>query len=161
MKALVSCLSVFLLVSRNTPPAQAPQTADSCHFKVSGELAKPTISGPKDITALVHIVEQPDSPVEILAIDFKDSWLSVVHERVTEQLRCTESTGMVASTHHRNGCPIEPGIFVHVKSVISMRQMICDGSLDCVERLIAFKLRCFTQCRAAEVQLLNTLLRLS
>jgi hypothetical protein len=89
MKALVSCLSVLLLVSGNTPPAQAPQTADSCHFTVSGGLAKPTISGPEDITALVHVIEQPDSPVEILAIDFKDSWLSVAHERVTEQLRCT------------------------------------------------------------------------
>ena len=89
MKALVSCLSVLLLVSGNTPQVQAPQTADSCHFTVSGELAKPTISGPEDITALVHVVEQPDSPVEILAIDFKDSWLSVAHERVTEQLRCT------------------------------------------------------------------------
>jgi hypothetical protein len=90
MKALVSCLSVLLLVSGNTPQVQAPQTADSCHFTVSGELAKPTISGPEDITALVHVVEQPDSPVEILAIDFKkDSWLSVAHERATEQLRCT------------------------------------------------------------------------
>jgi hypothetical protein len=89
MKALVSCLSVLLLVSGNTPHVQAPQTADSCHFIVSGELAKTTISGPEDITALVHVVEQPDSPVEILAIDFKDSWLSVVQERVTEQLRCT------------------------------------------------------------------------
>jgi hypothetical protein len=89
MKALVSCLSVLLLVSGNNPPVQAPQTADACHFTVSGELAKPTISGPEDITALVHVVEQPDSPVEVLAIDFKDSWLSVAHERVTEQLRCT------------------------------------------------------------------------
>jgi len=89
MKALVSCLSVLFLVSTNTPSVQAPQTADSCRFTLSGELAKPTISGPEDITALVHVVEQPDSPVEILAIDFKDSWLSVAHERETEQLRCT------------------------------------------------------------------------
>lgn len=89
MKVLVSCLTVLLLISGNTPQVQAPQTADSCHFTVSGELAKPTISGPEDITALVHVVEQPDSPVEILAIDFKDSWLSVAHDRVTEQLRCT------------------------------------------------------------------------
>ena len=89
MKALVSCLSVLLFVSGNTPQVQAPQAPDSCHFTVSGELAKPTISGPEDITALVHVVEQPDSPVEILAIDFKDSWLSVAQERVTEQLRCT------------------------------------------------------------------------
>ena len=89
MKAFVCCLSVLFLVSSNAPPVQAPQAADSCRFTVSGELAKPSISGPEDITALVHVVEQPDSPVEILAIDFKDSWLSVAHERVTEQLRCT------------------------------------------------------------------------
>ena len=89
MKALISCLSVLFLVSGNTPLVQAPQTDDSCHFRVSSELAKTTISGPEDITALVHVVEQPDSPVEILTIDFKDSWLSVAHERVTEQLRCT------------------------------------------------------------------------
>ena len=61
MKALVCCLSALFLVSSNTPPVQAPQAADSCRFKVSGELAKPTISGPEDITALVHVVEQPDS----------------------------------------------------------------------------------------------------
>ena len=89
MKALVSLLSVLFLVSSNTPPVQAPQAADSCRFTVSGEPVKPTISGPEDIAALVHVVEQPDSPVEILAIDFKDSWLSVAHEREAEQLRCT------------------------------------------------------------------------
>jgi hypothetical protein len=45
-------------------------------------------------------------------------------------------------------------------SVARMRQMICEGSLDSsVERLIAFKLRCFVRGHAAEVQLLNTLLR--
>jgi len=89
MKALVSCLGVLFLVSSNTSPVRAPQAADSCRFTVAGELAKRTISGPEDITAQVHVVEQPDSPVEILAIDFKDSWLSVAHERETEQLRCT------------------------------------------------------------------------
>jgi hypothetical protein len=89
MKALVSCLSVLFLISGNIPTVQAPQAADSCRFTVSGELAKPTISGPEDIIALVHVVEQPDSPVEVLAIDFKDSWVSVAHERENHQLRCT------------------------------------------------------------------------
>jgi hypothetical protein len=98
MKALVSCLSVLFLVSTNTPSVQAPQTADSCRFTLSGELAKPTISGPEDITALVHVVEQPDSPVEILAIDFKDSWLSVAHERETR----------AASLYHENPQPERP-----------------------------------------------------
>ena len=89
MKAFVCCLSVLFLVSGNAPSVQAPQAADSCRFTLSDELAKPTIFGPEDITALVHVVDHPDSPVEILAIDFKDSWLSVAHERETEQLRCT------------------------------------------------------------------------
>jgi hypothetical protein len=89
MKAFVCCLSVLFLASSNTLPVQAPQATYSCRFTVSGELARATISGPEDITTLVHVVEQPDSPVEILAIDFKDSWVSVAHERETEQLRCT------------------------------------------------------------------------
>jgi hypothetical protein len=81
---------VFCFSFRAIPlRSKRPQQLTHATSQLSGELAKPTISGPEDITALVHVVEQPDSPVEILAIDFKDSWLSVAHERVTEQLRCT------------------------------------------------------------------------
>ena len=98
MKVLVSCLSVLLLVSGNTPQVQAPQTADSCHFTVSGELAKPTISGPEDITALVHVVEQPDSPVEILTIDFRESWV----------VRCARACDRATSVHHENPQPERP-----------------------------------------------------
>jgi hypothetical protein len=41
------------------------------------------------MVSLVHIVEQPDSPVEIVGIDFKDSWVSAANERETHKLRCT------------------------------------------------------------------------
>jgi hypothetical protein len=38
---------------------------------------------------MTYVIEQPDSPIEILAADFKDSFLSVVNDRYSEQLRCT------------------------------------------------------------------------
>jgi hypothetical protein len=48
---------------------------------------------------LVHIVEQPDSPVEIVGIDFKDSWVSVANERETHKLRCTLNSQSQGSDH--------------------------------------------------------------
>jgi len=35
------------------------------------------------------VIEQPDSPIEILAMDFKDTFVSVSNELFSEQLRCT------------------------------------------------------------------------
>ena len=88
MKFLVSCLGILLLALVRPPLTQQSESSESCGFAVSGALAKTTISGPDDIVSLVHIVEQPDSPVDILDIDFRDSWLSVANERDTYQIRC-------------------------------------------------------------------------
>jgi hypothetical protein len=55
---------------------QQSEDSGSCGFTVSGAVAKTTISGPDEIVSLVHIVAPPDSPVEIVGIDFKDSWVS-------------------------------------------------------------------------------------
>jgi hypothetical protein len=89
MKDLVSWAGIFF-VSLTVPTSmQQPRDADSCRFTISASEAKPTITGPEEVTALVHVVEQPDSPVEIVAADFKDSFVAVANERFTEQLRCT------------------------------------------------------------------------
>jgi hypothetical protein len=88
MKLLVSCL-VVLLFALVGPPVTQSEGSGSCGFTVSGAVAKTTISGPDEIVSLVHIVEQPDSPVEIVGIDFKDSWVSAANERETHRLRCT------------------------------------------------------------------------
>ena len=63
---------------------QQPDGSEACGFPLSGAVAKATIRGPDEIASLVHIVEQPDSPGEILAVDFKDSWVSVANERETK-----------------------------------------------------------------------------
>jgi hypothetical protein len=78
--ALVGLASLALGVP---PTLQQPEPFDSCHFTVSQETTKPTITGPEVITPLVYIVDQPDSPVEIVSIDLTGYSLSVANERFT------------------------------------------------------------------------------
>ena len=89
MKFLVFCLGILLFALVRHPVTQQSEGSKSCGFTVSGAVAETTISGPDEIVSLMHIVEQPDSPVEIVGIDFKDSWVSVANERETHKLRCT------------------------------------------------------------------------
>jgi hypothetical protein len=82
-------LGVLLFALVRPPVTQQSEGSRACGFALSGAFAKTTISGPDEIVSPVHIVEQPDSPVEILAIDFKDSWVAVANERETHKLLCT------------------------------------------------------------------------
>jgi hypothetical protein len=70
MKLLVSCLVVLLFAPFGPPVTQQSEGSGSCGFTVSGAVGKTTIGGPDEIVSLVHIVGQPDSPVEIVGIDF-------------------------------------------------------------------------------------------
>jgi hypothetical protein len=88
MKRSLCCAVISLFAFSPATATQQPEDQDSCRFKVSESAAKPSITGPEDMVAMTYVIEQPDSPVEILAMDFKDSFLSVAHERVTDELRC-------------------------------------------------------------------------
>jgi hypothetical protein len=68
-------------------PQQKP--VDACKFKMSESATNPTITGPEDVVAIAHVIDQPDSPVEILSADFKSSFVSVANERFTDQLHCS------------------------------------------------------------------------
>jgi hypothetical protein len=80
-------MSLLLLGLGQPAPQQPSEPAESCGFTVSGSPAKAVITGPEDIVPLVYVMEQPDSPVEILSLDFQDSFLSVANELKTFQLR--------------------------------------------------------------------------
>ena len=70
--------------------AQQPDASEACKFKVSESTTKPAITGPDEIVKLVHIMEQPDSPLEVVALDFTpDGYLSISNEQYASQLRCT------------------------------------------------------------------------
>src|SRR6266480_6168805 len=62
---------------------QTQQGSNSCGFLVQGEPAHPTVTGPDDIVPLVYVVEQPDSPIEVVSVDLTGMWLSVANEQTT------------------------------------------------------------------------------
>jgi hypothetical protein len=77
---------LLLVVSIGFGLARQPQHGNnSCGFAVQGELAQPTVRGPDDLLPLVYIVEQPDSPIEVVSVDLAGMWLSVSHEQHTER----------------------------------------------------------------------------
>jgi hypothetical protein len=69
MKFLFALVGLASLARGVSPTVQQPEPGDACHFTVSRETTKPTISRPEDITPLVYIIDQPDSPVQIVSLD--------------------------------------------------------------------------------------------
>jgi hypothetical protein len=66
-------------------PRQQPDQSDSCGFVVEGSSSRPTVTGPDDIVPLAYVVDQPDSPIEIVSVDLSGMWLSVANEQHTER----------------------------------------------------------------------------
>lgn len=47
-----------------------------------------SLVGPDEITSRVYVMEQPDSPIEVVSMDFTESWLSVSEDRYSRGGRC-------------------------------------------------------------------------
>ena len=75
---------LVLFAGFGIPRHQAGQK-DSCGFVVEGSSSRPTVTGPDDIAPLVYVVDQPDSPIEIVSVDLSGMWLSVANEQHTER----------------------------------------------------------------------------
>ncbi len=112
MKRLASQFAILLLAAAIGVSAQQPQITDTCKFEVAQSTAKPTITGPDEIVKLVHVVEQLDSPLEILAVDFEQgSWLTVANEQVSSRIR---GTVRVRNRSDRN--VLDARVILHVAS---------------------------------------------
>jgi len=82
MRILFSSLGLLLIattLSFAQPQQPPPPDLDACAFTVHGEPTRATVTGPGDIVPLVHVVEQPDSPIEVLSVDLTGMWLSVAN----------------------------------------------------------------------------------
>jgi hypothetical protein len=84
MKIIVTFLGLLLLMV-SFGVAQQQHGSDVCRFTVQGEPTQPTVTGPNDIVPLVYVVEQPDSPIEVVSVDLQGMWLSVSNEQHTER----------------------------------------------------------------------------
>ena len=85
MKILITLLGFFLLTFTLGVARPEQHASNSCGFTVQGEPAHPTVTGPDDILPLVYVVEQPDSPIEVVSVDLSGMWLSVANEQHTER----------------------------------------------------------------------------
>lgn len=78
---------LLLAVSLGADLAGKPQQkASSCGFTVPSESVEPTIIGPDELVPLVYVVEQPDSPMEVVSVDLTGTWISISQERMTDQV---------------------------------------------------------------------------
>lgn len=84
MKIMLTFLTSLLFVL-TIGVARQRNSGVSCGFAVQGEPAQPTVQGPDDIVPLLYVVEQPDSPIEVLSVDLTGMWLSVAHKQHTER----------------------------------------------------------------------------
>jgi hypothetical protein len=85
MRLLLGLFSALALVLCARLFAHQQSQPDACRFTVQGSAERPQISGPPDLVPLVYVVDQPDSPLEIVSINLDGSWLSVSGERYTER----------------------------------------------------------------------------
>lgn len=90
MRIIVGFLGLLLLMAGFGIAQQQHHDSDACGFTVQSEPIHPTVAGPDDIVPLVYVVEQPDSPVEIVSVDLEGMWLSVSNEQHTEQKNCAK-----------------------------------------------------------------------
>jgi hypothetical protein len=84
MKITLTFLGLFLLVV-TLGFARQQHPDEECTFSVQGEPTRPTVTGPDDLVPLVYVVNQPDSPIEVVSVDLEGMWLSVSHEQHTER----------------------------------------------------------------------------
>jgi hypothetical protein len=85
MRIILGFLGLLLLMGSFGIAQQQQPDSDACRFTVQGEPTHAALTGPDDIVPLVYVVEQPDSPIEIVSVDLEGMWLSVSGEQHAER----------------------------------------------------------------------------
>ncbi len=85
MRTMIGLSGLLLLMGSLGIAQQQQHDNDTCKFSVQGDPVHATVTGPEDILPLVYVVEQPDSPVEVVSVDLEGMWLSVSGEQHTER----------------------------------------------------------------------------
>ena len=136
MKMMLTFLGFLLLMVTFGAARQQQHGSESCGFALQGEPTHPTVTGSDDILPLVYVVEQPDSPIEVVSVDLTGMSLSVANEQHTERYCATYkvrnrsdrlvqafNVELSLSTIHRGGgfgthpsSSLAPGQLVEIKS---------------------------------------------
>lgn len=85
---------LLLFMSGSSSSGQVRSGAPSCDFEVVENLEQPTlaVAGPEEVVSRLHVVHQPDSPVEMVGLDLEGT-----------QFVASESNGRTRFTYQLNG----------------------------------------------------------
>jgi hypothetical protein len=89
MKPSIVGAAIVLLLALGAALSGQQKSERGCDFNLSGDRVVPNITGPEEVVAIAHVVDQRDSPITIVSADFKDSYVSISNERFTQRLDCT------------------------------------------------------------------------
>jgi hypothetical protein len=89
MKPSMVGAAIVLLLALGAALSGQQKTVNGCDFNLSGDRVAPNITGPEEVVGITHVVDQPDSPIKIVAANFGNSFVSVSNEQFTQQLDCT------------------------------------------------------------------------
>jgi hypothetical protein len=84
MKRLAAFMAAVWLMAQAGSGAQSPQIA-SCAFVLAHAAAGTAVIGPDEVLSRLHIMTQPDSPIEIPRADFTGTQLVVTGNNYTIQ----------------------------------------------------------------------------
>lgn len=102
MRRLVFLLAAVLAASGLAQAPQPRAEADACKFDVSESTTKAVITGPDEIVKIVQVAEQPDSPAEILSVDFAGTLLSVREDVIPGHAQYTWRPKCVVKVRNRS-----------------------------------------------------------
>jgi hypothetical protein len=77
-KRAVGFLVFLALVPQGLLPVQQSDDTDACKFRLAdSKVEPPHVTGPENLIPLVHVMKQPDSPLEIRSVDFTNTLFSL------------------------------------------------------------------------------------
>jgi hypothetical protein len=81
MKTLLTiCFATLFAINLGTAQERGPE-ADDSKFAVQQGSTRAAVMGPDDVVSMVHIVEQPDSPAEVVSVDLGEMRIRVTGDR--------------------------------------------------------------------------------
>lgn len=81
MKLVLTFCSLILLAAHFATVKERETDTDSCNFNVEKNSVKTSVTEPDKFTSLVYIVEQPDSPLELVSVDLSDMKIWIIDDR--------------------------------------------------------------------------------
>jgi hypothetical protein len=114
-RVALSALSVSAFMAS---PATGWTQERLCQFTTTAPSGAPTIVGPNDVTSRLHVIDQPDSPVEIVSADFTGTQLVVEEGTITRSYSFQHRA--VVEVRNRSDRAIE-------RIYVSVMPGVCEG----------------------------------